>query len=105
MAKTFKAMVVAEASDKRFAREIRNRSIDDLPAGDVLVRVQYSGLNYKDALSASGHRGVTKSFPHTPGIDAAGVVEESASGAFRAGDDVICTGFDLGMNTAGGFGQ
>jgi acrylyl-CoA reductase (NADPH) len=105
MSKTFQALVVSETPDKRITREIRERSTDELPAGDVLVRVHYSGLNYKDALSATGNRGVTKRYPHTPGIDAAGVVEESKGGAFRAGDEVICTGFDLGMNTAGGFGQ
>lgn len=104
MAKTFKALVVSETAERRFVREVRERSIDDLPAGDVLIRVRYSSLNYKDALSATGNRGVTKRYPHTPGIDAAGVVEESKSPAFRPGDEVICTGFDLGMNTAGGFG-
>src|SRR5258706_11187695 len=105
MSKTFKALVVSETSDKRTVREIRERSTDELPPGDVLVRVHYSGLNYKDALSASGHRGVTKRYPHTPGIDAAGVVEESTGTVFRSGDQVLCTGFDLGMDTSGGFGQ
>lgn len=105
MPKTFKALVVSEAADKRMLREVRQRSTDDLPAGDVLVRVHYSGLNYKDGLSANGHRGVTRKYPHTPGIDASGVVEESASAAFKPGDQVVVTGFDLGMNTAGGFGE
>lgn len=105
MNKKFKAFVVSEAADKRMERAVQERSIDELPPGDVLVRVHYSSLNYKDALSASGNRGVTKRYPHTPGIDAAGVVEHSGSGAFRPGDEVICTGFDLGMNTAGGFGE
>jgi putative YhdH/YhfP family quinone oxidoreductase len=76
-----------------------------LPAGEVLVRVHYSSLNYKDGLSATGHRGVTKHYPHTPGVDAAGVVEESLSEAFQPGDQVIVTSYDLGMNTPGGFGQ
>jgi putative YhdH/YhfP family quinone oxidoreductase len=84
---------------------VRQRSTDELPAGEVLIRVHYSGLNYKDALSANGHRGVTRKYPHTPGIDAGGVVEESTSTAFKPGDQVIVTGFDLGMNTAGGFGE
>ncbi len=105
MAKNFKALVVSEAADKSMVREVRRRSTDELPAGDVLIRVQYSGLNYKDALSATGHRGVTRKYPHTPGIDAGGVVEESASAAFKAGDPVFVTGFDLGMNTAGGFSE
>lgn len=76
-----------------------------LPVGDVLIEVQYSSINYKDALSASGNKGVTKQFPHTPGIDAAGVVIESSDPAFKAGDEVVVFGYDLGMNTAGGFGQ
>jgi putative YhdH/YhfP family quinone oxidoreductase len=70
-----------------------------------LVRVHYSSLNYKDGLSATGHRGVTKRYPHTPGVDAAGVVEESLSEEFQPGDQVIVTSYDLGMNTPGGFGQ
>lgn len=105
MAKTFKALVVSEAADKKFVREIKQRSTDELPANDVLIRVHYSSLNYKDGMSASGNRRVTQSYPHTPGIDAAGVVEESKSPAFKPGDEVICTSYDLGMNTAGGYGQ
>lgn len=84
---------------------ITGKSIDSLPAGDVLVQVHYSSLNYKDALSATGNKGVTRKYPHTPGIDAAGVVAESTSDPFTVGDNVIVTSYDLGMNTAGGFGQ
>lgn len=103
--KTFKAMVVSEAADKTFHREITTRSIRDLPRGDVLIRVQYSSLNYKDALSASGNKGVTRIYPHTPGIDAAGVVAESLDDHIKPGEEVIVTSYDLGMNTAGGFGE
>jgi putative YhdH/YhfP family quinone oxidoreductase len=103
--KTFKAMVVQETPDGKYTRRIAEKSLDDLPAGEVLVRVHYSSLNYKDGLSATGHRGVTKNYPHTPGVDAAGVVEESLSEAFQPGDEVIVTSYDLGMNTSGGFGQ
>jgi putative YhdH/YhfP family quinone oxidoreductase len=85
--------------------EIASLPLDRLPAGDVLIRVAYSSLNYKDALSATGHPGVTRKFPHIPGIDAAGTVAESSSAAFRAGDEVLVTGYDLGQNTWGGFGQ
>ena len=77
----------------------------DLPAGEVLIRVKYSSLNYKDALSATCNKGVTRNYSHTPGIDAAGVVEESSHAAYEAGDAVIVTSYDLGMNTPGGFGQ
>jgi putative YhdH/YhfP family quinone oxidoreductase len=101
----FKAMVVREGEEGQFSRSIESRELGDLPAGEVLVRVRYSSLNYKDALSATGHRGVTRSYPHTPGIDAAGTVEESASPSFQPGDEVIVTSYDLGMNTPGGFGQ
>lgn len=77
----------------------------DLPQGDVLIEVAYSSVNYKDALSANGNRGVTREYPHTPGIDAAGKVISSDSNEFAAGDEVVVFGYDLGMNTAGGFGQ
>jgi putative YhdH/YhfP family quinone oxidoreductase len=103
--KLFKAMVVQETANNKYIRRIKDKSVDELPKGDVLVRVSYSSLNYKDGLSASGNRGVTKKYPHTPGVDAAGVVEESISKNFRPGDEVIVTSYDLGMNTSGGFGQ
>jgi putative YhdH/YhfP family quinone oxidoreductase len=103
--KMFKAMVVTETEDKQFVRQITDKAFDELPEGEVLVKVKYSSLNYKDVLSATGNKGVTKRYPHTPGIDAAGVVEESDHDAFKAGDEVIITSYDLGMNTSGGFGQ
>lgn len=78
---------------------------DSLPSEGVLVRVAYSSLNYKDALSATGHRGVTRNYPHTPGIDAAGTVVASDDERFGTGDEVLVTGFDLGMNTPGGFAE
>lgn len=102
---TFQAMVVRESEPKTFTRAIEERSIGDLPPADVLVRVNYSSLNYKDALSATGNKGVTRNFPHTPGIDAAGVVASSDNPEFSPGDNVIVTSYDLGMNTPGGFGQ
>ncbi len=98
----FKALWVTEPG---FTRQIIERDIDELPAGEVLIRVQYSSLNYKDALSASGNRGVTKNYPHTPGIDAAGVVADSSVDEFCVGDEVLVTGYDLGMNTSGGLAQ
>jgi putative YhdH/YhfP family quinone oxidoreductase len=103
--KRFKAMWVEEIEKNRFQRTITERATEDLPDGEVLVRVRYSSLNYKDALSATGNRGVTRKYPHTPGIDAAGVVEESRAGGISPGDEVIVTSYDLGMNTPGGFGQ
>lgn len=105
MAEQFKAMIVEKQPDKTFTRRIGKRAISDLPEGPLLIKVQYSSLNYKDALSATGNPGVSRNFPHTPGIDAAGVVVEDASGTFKAGDQVVVTGWDLGMNTAGGYGE
>jgi len=101
---SFNAMLVEEQQDS-FTQTIQEMKILDLPDNDVLIRVHYSSLNYKDALSANGNKGVTKNYPHTPGIDAAGIVEFSNSEKFKPGDLVIVTSYDLGMNTSGGFGQ
>lgn len=101
----FKALVVTESEDHQFLRNVEKKTTDDLPEGDVLVKVRYSSLNYKDVLSATGNRGVTRTYPHTPGIDAAGTVAKSTDDNFKPGDEVIVTSYDLGMNTAGGFGQ
>jgi len=100
----FKAFVTEE-TEKGFTSSIQERSLNDLPAGDVLIKVLFSSLNYKDALSASGNKGVSRNYPHSPGIDAAGIVEESNFDHFSNGDEVIVTGYDLGMNTSGGFSQ
>ena len=80
----FKALVVSEENGK-FIRKITERKIDELPSGDVLINVKYSSLNYKDALSATGNKGVTRKYPHTPGIDAAGIVAASSSNNFKVG--------------------
>lgn len=101
----FSAFQVREEADGTFSRHLVRRTTADLPAGDVLVRVAFSALNYKDALSASGHKGITRKFPHTPGIDAAGTVVESTVPEFQPGQAVIVTSFDLGMNTSGGFAE
>lgn len=101
---TYKAFYVTE-NKGIFHRTITQRNINDLPPHDTLIKVCYSSLNYKDALSISGHKGITKQFPHQPGIDAAGEIVSSTDPQFSAGDKVIVTGYDLGMNTAGGLGQ
>ncbi len=100
----FTAWVVRKEND-HCTRAIETRTVADLPAGDVIIRVKYSSLNYKDALSAIGNRGVTRRYPHTPGIDAVGVVVESSAADINKGDEVIVCCYDLGMNTDGGFGQ
>jgi len=103
--KTFKALWVERNENDTYKRSIITRSLDDLPSGEVLVKVNYSSLNYKDALSASGNRGVTKRYPHTPGIDASGEVVSSDVEEFKVGQLVIVTCYGLGMNTPGGFGE
>jgi acrylyl-CoA reductase (NADPH) len=102
---SFRALRVQEKSRGFFQAGIERMDFKDLPADGVLIRVLWSSLNFKDSLSASGHKGVTRHYPHTPGIDAAGVVIKSDDDRCRAGDEVIVTGFDLGMNTPGGFGE
>ena len=100
----FRALIVREENGE-FVRRVSFKSVDELPANDVLIKVRYSSLNYKDALSATGNRGVTREYPHTPGIDAAGIVEKSLNDQLNRGDDVLVTGYDLGMNTSGGFAE
>ena len=100
----FKAFLTEE-TEEGFISNVKERSFQDLPDGDVLIKVAFSSLNYKDALSASGNKGVSRNYPHSPGIDAAGVVEQSNTSDFLKGDEVIVTGYDLGMNTSGGFSE
>lgn len=88
-----------------FASSVVEIPFDTLPTNDVLVKVHYSGINYKDLLSSKGNKGVTKVYPHTPGIDAAGVVVSDKTGQFKPGDQVVVMGYDLGMNTDGGFAE
>ena len=91
--------------DGRSWTEIFDLSEADLPGGDVTVAVRYSSLNYKDALSARARPGVTRNYPHTPGIDAAGVVVESSDSRFSPGSEVIVTSYDLGVDLPGGFAE
>jgi acrylyl-CoA reductase (NADPH) len=100
----FNAYQVERAGDEMVSR-LLTRETSELPEHDTLIEVLYSSVNYKDALSANGAPGVTKHYPHTPGIDAAGIVVSSDDPQLNAGDEVIVIGFDLGMNTPGGYGQ
>ena len=104
MPDNFNAFVVDEIEDQ-FKSSIKTLPIPELRDGYVLIDVLYSSLNYKDALSASGNKGVTKFYPFTPGIDAVGKIRESKDNILKEGDRVIVTGYDLGMNTNGGFGE
>lgn len=101
----FTALLVSEVAEKQFQKDIVERNISELPENDLLIEVHYSSLNFKDAMSASGNKAITRNFPHTPGIDAAGVVVSDKSNTFKAGEEVLVFGYDLGMNTPGGLGQ
>ncbi len=98
---TFKAFYVDEA----YQGSIKDVPLSYLPNNEVLIEVHYSSLNYKDALSSRGLSGVTKTYPHIPGIDAVGKVIKDASKTFEVDEWVIVTGNDLGTNTYGGFGS
>lgn len=108
---TFMALETYQIENtEHFETRLVSRPFADLPTYDdaepsLTVRVHYSSLNYKDALSAAGNRGVTRHYPHTPGIDAAGRVTRSSDPRFAVGDPVIVTSYDLGMNTAGGLAE
>jgi putative YhdH/YhfP family quinone oxidoreductase len=99
----YKAFVIREDENGNFSRQIEEKSIAELPDHEVLIKVKYAALNYKDALSSSGHKGITKEFPHVPGVDACGEVISCKTDDFKAGDQVIVTSYDFGMNTSGGF--
>ena len=105
MSTDFSAYLVTKSADGQIRGSIESLSVDDLPDGEVLIRVAYSSLNYKDAMAATGHPGVVKRFPHVPGVDAAGVVAQSASDRFREGDEVIVTGYEMGSPRWGGYAQ
>lgn len=101
----YRAYQVRSEDGKHYSGAVVTLNKQVLPAHDVLIRVHYSSVNYKDALSASGNKGVSRNFPHVPGIDAVGEVVHDRSGRFPAGLQVVVTGYDLGMNTAGGFAE
>jgi|SRR5579884_1811729 len=101
---SIKALVV-ESTGKGVEAAIRDVTTADLPKGEVLVSVRYSSLNYKDGLAVTGGGKVIRRYPMVPGIDLAGVVVESRSESFKAGDEVIATGWGLGEEHWGGYAQ
>lgn len=101
----FRCYLVTKDAHGNVAGEFTTRLLDELPEGEVLIRVAYSSLNYKDAMAAKGHPGVNKVFPHIPGVDAAGTVAQSGVYEFVPGDPVLVTGFDMGSNRWGGYAE
>ena len=104
MSDNFKALVVNQEGDK-FSREVKSVNKDFLKHGDVLVKVEYSGLNYKDALILKNGAKLVKEFPHIPGIDFSGTVVESKNENYKEGDEIICTGWRVGELYYGGYSQ
>jgi len=100
----FKALVL-EQQDKKVSHAVRELGVGDLPEGDVTVAVEYSTLNYKDGMVVNGLGNLVRNYPHVPGIDFAGTVEESASDRYKPGDKVVLTGWRVGEAHWGGYAQ
>ena len=100
----YKAYLVEE-NNGEFIGSVKELDVPDLEEGRLLIRVKYSSLNYKDALAATGAKGVVSSYPFVPGVDVAGEIIESSSDDFIPGDEVIATGYKIGMAEFGGFGE
>tara|TARA_X000000950_G_scaffold105345_1_gene132724 strand:- start:1960 stop:2943 length:984 start_codon:yes stop_codon:yes gene_type:complete len=100
----YKAYFVEE-NEGSFSGSIQNIPKPSLDEGKVIIKVNYSSLNYKDALAATGVRGIAKFYPFVPGIDLAGEILESSSSEFDVGDKVLATGYKIGMSEFGGFGE
>ena len=104
MSKQFKALILNQKGEE-FSREVKSIDRSFLKQGDVLVKVEYSGLNYKDALILKNGARLVKDFPHIPGIDFSGIVEESDHKDFKKGDEIILTGWRVGEIFFGGYSQ
>lgn len=105
MVEKFKAFVVDQDDDGIVSNSYKELTKDDLPEGDVLIKVHYSGINYKDALATQDHNKIVKQYPMIPGIDLAGTIEETNAPGFEVGDKVIVTSYDLGVSHYGGFSE
>ena len=100
----YKAYLVEE-NNGEYIGSVKELDTPDLQEGRLLIKVKYSSLNYKDALAATGAKGVVRSYPFVPGVDVAGEIIESSSDDFIPGDEVIATGYKIGMAEFGGFGE
>jgi acrylyl-CoA reductase (NADPH) len=104
MSTTFRAFVVNK-TENEFTASVQELTLADLPPGEVLIRVAYSGVNYKDALACIPDGKIVRSYPFVPGVDLSGVVVESHDARFHEGDEVIVTSYDLGVSHYGGFSE
>ncbi len=100
-----KAYIVEKLEDKKYESGVKEVEIPNIEKDEVLIKTTYSSLNFKDALSSIGNPGVSRVFPHVTGIDVAGTICETNSSEFSIGDEVLVTGYDMGMNTNGGHSE
>ena len=103
--KEFNALVVRRNEDNKFIYKVEKKLLSSLKKDNLLIKVYYSSINFKDVMSCKGNPSITKTFPHTPGLDATGIVLESENAKFKPGEKVLIIGFPLGMNISGGFGE
>lgn len=101
---SYRALVL-EKQGEEVIPQVRMLGLDDLPEGDLLIKVAYSSVNYKDALACKAGGNIVRSYPFVPGIDLAGVVVSSESGLYREGDEVLVTGYGLGVSHYGGYSE
>lgn len=104
MSEKFAALVV-DKSEEQYSVKVKTLSINDLSQGDVLIRVHYSSVNYKDSLASIPNGNIVKSYPFVPGIDLAGVVVSSENPRFKEGDKVIATSYGIGVSHYGGYSE
>ncbi|WP_437227204.1 acryloyl-CoA reductase [Planctomicrobium sp. SH661] len=105
MSDRFRCFMVRKEANGDVATGIEEHHRSELPSGDVLLKVRYSSLNYKDAMAATANPAIAKTLPHVPGIDAVGTVLESSDARFQPGDEVIATGHEFGVERWGGWGE
>lgn len=104
MKNSFQAVVV-DNKDSNFSVETKHVSLEDLSAGEVVIKVHYSGVNYKDGLAGTPDGKIVRSYPHIPGIDMAGIVVSSEDSRFKEGDSVIATSYEIGVSHSGGYSE
>lgn len=104
MEEQFKALVVNKTEDD-FSVNIKDLTVNELPEGEVLIKVSYSSVNYKDGLASIPKGNIVKSYPFVPGIDLAGVVVSSSDSRFNEGDKVIATSYEIGVSHFGGYSE
>src|SRR5437870_13362664 len=104
MPATFKAFVV-DKKEEDFSATFKDLSQEDLPAGEVLIKVAYSSVNYKDGLASIPEGRIVRGYPFVPGVDLSGVVVESSDSRFKPGDEVLATSYEIGVSHYGGYSE